>query len=142
MKIFIKLLMIISVLIIAGMQNAQAQKTVIVPWTEGDCDCPFPGQITYRVDIEVIDQCGEDDYTIYADHQFLSQSPATFILEKFCDDTSNEDCYLLVAAVSKYCSDGHGGYIEVCNGKFEGYHYTCAQLMSSGTITIPLITIN
>jgi len=142
MKKTFSFIIIIIILVFAGMQYANAQKTVVVPFIEEECDCPGLAEFIYRVDIEVIDQCGEDHYTIYADFQFVSQSPATFALQRFCNNTSNEECYLLVAAVSKFCSDGNGGYTEVCSGKYEGDHYSCPFLMSSGTIIIPTITID
>jgi len=124
------------------MQNSNAQKTVIVPFTEGDCDCPTPAEFIYRVDVAVVDQCGEEPVAVFEDHQFVDHSPGSIPLDRFCDNPSNEECYLVLAVVRKYCSDGHGGYIEVCWGKYEGDHYSCPYLMSSGIITLPLITIN
>lgn len=49
-------MVIIMAMVLTGMQSTTAQRTVIVPFIVGDCDCPTPGEFIYRVDVAVVDQ--------------------------------------------------------------------------------------
>jgi hypothetical protein len=136
MRNFIKLLMIISVLFFAGMQNANAQKSVYVFWDPDECDeCTLSGGY-WRVAVEVYDECDGPPSQVYVQVQYLdlSNEDATFQLTQFCDSQSQEECYFLVASLEKYCPNGLGGYTKVCSGKFPGDYFSCPYLMSGGTI--------
>lgn len=135
-------LAILMALIFTGMQNLNAQATVHVEWSEEGCECTISGNYYYRVDIEIIDQCGDDHHTVYSDFVFVNgpTNYADILLEYTCLDTSLEPCYLVVADVKKYCPDGHGGYTLTCDGKHPGEHVSCNDLMNS-IVPIPLTGI-
>lgn len=143
MKKIVFTLVILMAMIFTGMQSANAQATVFVQWNDDNCDdCPSLGDCAFRIDIEIIDQCGEDHVTVYQDDKTIlcPDEETDFILTYSCLDVTLEPCYLVIATVKKLCPDGHGGYTVICQGKHGGLHYSCHDLMDSNEI-IPLTNI-
>ena len=133
-KIF-SILVILIALVITSMQNTNAQATVYVPWDSEACDeCPSPGDWVWRVDIAVVDECGEENVIVYEDYQIIAppDNDATFVLDEFCHHQSLEECYMVVAVVKKLCPDGHGGFTVICSGKDSGQFKSCPWLMTTG----------
>ena len=143
MKFILSILVIIMALIFTGMQGAYAQATLHVQWNPQDCDeCPSLGDWVWRVDIAVIDQCGEEFSIVYEDNQFIEppDAEATFVLSRFCDRPSLEECYHVIAVVRKLCPNGLGGFTVICEGKNAGIPKSCPWLMNSQSwLDVPII---
>jgi hypothetical protein len=136
MKKILSLIVVIMALVFTGMQSANAQGYVTVGWPNPptSCDCPSPGNFFYRIDIAIVDQCGEDPVTVYDDFQIVgsSEDEVIFDLDYSCLDYTLEPCYLVTAVIRKLCPDGHGGFTTECSGKANG-HVSCNDLMNQNT---------
>jgi hypothetical protein len=126
---------IIVALISSGVNslNAQSLPRLTFNWSNGvpqDCYCPMVGTSYWRIDVAIINECGEDFYTEWQDYRIVSSSTSSqeFFPNWSCDDSSNEQCYLVTGVVRKLCPDGHGGFTVQCTGKFN-LLLSCYQLM-------------
>jgi len=143
MKKIISILVIVMATVLTFANGAYAQGSVDVSWDPSNCDdCPLPGDWTYRIDIEIYDQCDEEPELKFSGTNFEDpgETSTTFNLTSFCSGETS-DCYAIFTAVKKICPDGQGGIVVVCNGKDPGYDVSCQQLMNYTTY-IPLITLN
>lgn len=137
MKNLMKLLMILCVLIVAGMQSSQAQITIRVQWYPQCPDtCTAQEPCTYKVEYQLKNICTHPEEIICVDSTNVSCGAyyADFPCNYSCDDPSHNECYLLTGTVTKYCK-GSLGSIAICVGS--GYQlYTCTELMTYDPVPV------
>ncbi|MCF8387542.1 MAG: hypothetical protein K9G47_06635 [Bacteroidales bacterium] len=145
MKKIISILVIVMATVLTLANGAYAQGSVDVSWDPSNCDdCPLPGDWTYRIDIEIYDQCDEGSTLVYSGTNFEDpgETFTAFDLTSFCSGETS-DCYIIFTAVKKICPDGQGGIVVVCNGKDSGYSTSCQDLMDPiNPVEIPQIELN
>lgn len=119
-------------MVFTGIQTSYAQYPHIrVYWEEPpDCDCPTAGDFYYRIDVMIVNECGEEFFTEWQDYEIVpgTASYVDFYPDWSCDYPLNDQCYLVTGEIKKLCPDGHGGFTVECIGK-PNELVTCYKLM-------------
>lgn len=135
MKNFIKLLMIISVMVFTGINNANAQDNIYIHW---DASCPdtcTSQQVCgYFVEATVINYCVHPPEVQCYDSKWISCSELGTYLSYDCEDVTSNPCYYIRANVTKFCS-WPGNQIVKCTGSGSTYK-SCPELMAGVDIPI------
>jgi hypothetical protein len=132
MKKLINILVIISVFVLAGMQNVSAQIEINFYWTSNCGDtCVSHDICTYQVSYEMYYICdGHHDLLCDGGPSSVgcSETSIKFYCDYSCDDPSNDPCYYINATATKLCT-GKNGTIIKCTGHYSGTK-TCSYIMN------------
>lgn len=109
MKKIFSILVIIMVIVFIGFQTSYAQYPQIrVHWEEPpDCDCPTAGDFYYRIDVMIVNECGEEFFTEWQDYEIVpgTASYVDFYPDWSCNYPLNDPCYLVTGEIKKLCPD-------------------------------------